>query len=99
MESQEFQPPATSRFSTRPGQAGLAMEDDEKRALRERVEELEAHDVDRLEADLRSLSGIFNQRLQALVTEDASDETRGARPQARPNHSNSPFVAEVCLSD
>lgn len=48
---------------------GLAVEDDEKRALREKVKTFEAQDLDQLESDLKAFSHSFNKRLQALVHE------------------------------
>jgi hypothetical protein len=77
----------------------LAAEDDEKRALRERVEELKAHDVDRLEAELRKLSGVFNQRLYALGTKDRPANPLHAGSRARSNGRSCAFVEKVCLYD
>ncbi|AEO59748.1 hypothetical protein MYCTH_2308263 [Thermothelomyces thermophilus ATCC 42464] len=82
-------------FPARSRQAGLAVEDDKKRALRERVEVLEAQDLDQLERDLKGFSDAFNRRLQALVNENRPVNPRSAEPQSQLTDHNSPFGSEV----
>ncbi|KAK4247503.1 hypothetical protein C7999DRAFT_14471 [Corynascus novoguineensis] len=76
---------------------GLAVEDDEKRALREKVETFKAQDLDQLESDLKAFSDSFNKRLQALVheTETSSLSSESVDYQSTYMNHNSPFGNKV----
>ncbi|KAL2134945.1 hypothetical protein VTI74DRAFT_10352 [Chaetomium olivicolor] len=74
--------------------AGMAREDDEKRALRETLEVREAQDLGRLQAELRDLSTMFTQRLQAAAISRHPRQSIAAPAPATPGD---PFVEQYRL--
>jgi hypothetical protein len=76
----------------------LAAEDDEKRVLRERLEALEAQDLDRFEADLKQYSSVFNQRLQALAAANPPPTLDLAGPRIPCVDTSDPFIETACPS-
>jgi hypothetical protein len=69
---------------------GLLEEDSEKRVLREKLEVIEAQDLDQLVEDLKKFSGLFSQNLQTIVTESRV-ETANTHPD--------PFTEKVRQSN
>jgi hypothetical protein len=74
------------------------VEDKEKRVLRERLEALEAQDLDRLEADLKQYSSVFNRRLQALASANPEPTPKLADARIPSADPNDPFTKTVCPS-
>ncbi|KAH6847640.1 hypothetical protein B0I37DRAFT_431393 [Chaetomium sp. MPI-CAGE-AT-0009] len=85
-------PGTPSRVHIRPTAPVLVVEDSEKRVLRERLETIEARDLDRLEDDLKNLSGLFNRRLQTIVTEKSPGTADAQLPSM--NRSD-PFLGKL----
>jgi hypothetical protein len=75
---------------------GLLEEDSEKRVLREKLEIIEAQDLDQLVEDLKNFSGLFNQNLQTIVTESRVEAANTQLPFM--NHPD-PFTEKVRQSN
>ena len=73
-------------------EAGLLDEDSEKRVLREKLETIEAQSPDQLAKDLKKFSGLFNQNLQAIATDNRIKGASGKLPLMNPSD---PFVGKV----
>ncbi|EAQ83524.1 predicted protein [Chaetomium globosum CBS 148.51] len=72
-------------------EAGLLDEDSEKRVLREKLETIEAQSPDQLAKDLKKFSGLFNQNLQAIATDNRIKGASGKLPLMNPSD---PFVGK-----
>jgi hypothetical protein len=87
-------PPAAPR----PQPAALAVEDDETRALREKVEAFEARDQDGMEADLKRYSDAFHENIRALELENDPPKNEPASFGASFSNHNDAFIGTVCAS-
>lgn len=72
--------------------AGLLDEDSEKRVLREKLETIEAKDLDQLAEDLKTFSSLFNQKLQTIVADTHVEASGGKLPFMNPSD---PFMRKV----
>jgi hypothetical protein len=60
------------------------------------MEALEAQDLDRLEADLKEYSSVFNQRLQVLAAANPPPTPDQAGTRIPCVDTNDPFIETVC---